>query len=258
MSSPAHEAAEADALDARARTSRVARTAPGPPPPGAPEIADGVERLIAELRARGVEEGRQEAARILAGAQAEAARLLAEARAEAGRILAEAQAAAGREAEAGREALAAAARDTILALRADLLGRFSGQLRRMVRETLDRPEILGALVLAVAGQAAEAAGVGPETALEVQLPDRPQTLEDLRADLESARQSPLTRLVADLLAGILREGVVLKAGPEDAAGLRVRLTEADVEIDLSDAAITGVLLAHLKPRFRALFERIIA
>ncbi|WP_448578273.1 hypothetical protein [Thermaurantiacus sp.] len=249
---------EADPLDHRARVARAPRTAPGSPSPRVPEIAQGVETLIAELRERGVEEGRREAARLVAEAEAEGARLLGAARAEAARLVAQARAAAQAEEEAGRRALEAAARDAILALRADLLERFSDNLQRMVAEAMDRRDLLGPVILALVGQAGAAAGIGPGTAIEITLPDRPQTLEELRADLEAARQSPLTRLVLEGVAASLGEGVVLKAGPADLRGLMVRLVDDAVEIDLSDAAIASALMAHLRPRFRALFEGIIA
>ena len=252
------ERPDADALDHRARAARAQRTAPGAPSPRAPQIAQGVEALLAELRERGVEDGRREAARLVAEARAEAARLVEAARDEARLLVAEAKAAAAREEEAGRLALQAAARDAMLALRADLLERFSAHLGRMVRERMEQPDLLERMILALVARTADAAGIGPGTALDITLPDRPHTLEELRLDLEAARQSPLTRLLVDGVAASLGAGLVLRAGPGDRRGMRVQLADGAVEIDLSDEAVAAALLAHLKPRFRALFEGIVA
>ncbi len=247
-----------DALSDRPRPARRPRTAPGPPPAHAPEIARGVESLIAELRARGIEAGEQEAGRLLAEARAEAAAIVAAARAEAAALRAAAEAARAREEEAARAALEAAARDAILSLRADLLEKFSDNVRRMVSARVAEPQLLGRMILAVAGRAGAAAAAGPETIDEILLPEHLETLDELKADLVALRQSPLTRFVLAGVEAMLREGVTLRASPGLDAGLRVRLAGGHVEIDLSDSALAEVLLAHLRPRFRALFEGIVA
>lgn len=246
-----------DPLDDRVRVARPARTAPGSPPPEVPEIARGVERLIADLRERGVEAGRREAEARVAEARGEAERIRADAEAEAAGLVARARDEASRLRASGEEALRTAARDAMLALRADFLERFSDSVRRMVHEALDSRELLAAMILALVRRTGEAAGTAHADRLEIDLPDRPQTLEDLRADLEEARRSPLTRLVLAGVAETLREGVELRAGAHDRAGIRVRLADGGIEIDLSDEAIAAALLAHLRPRFRALFEGII-
>jgi V/A-type H+-transporting ATPase subunit E len=51
--------------------------------------------------------------------------------------------------------------------------------------------------------------------------------------------------------------VTFKPLQSEAGGIRVVLTENDLEIDLSDHAIADMLLQHLQPRFRALMQGII-
>ena len=65
---------------------------------------------------------------------------------------------------------------------------------------------------------------------------------------------PLRDYVAGLTAEMLREGVTLGVGPDVDAGIRVRLVQQDVEIDLSDAALAGFLSRFLVPRFRQIME----
>ncbi|MCS6987096.1 MAG: hypothetical protein NZM40_06650 [Sphingomonadaceae bacterium] len=223
---------------------------------GPSRVAQGVEELIGELRERGVAEGRRAAARIVAEARTEADRIVSAARAEADRILAEARAAAEAERAGLHEALKTAARDAMQALRAELFERFRTSFRRQVAEALDRPRLVEAVILALVDRATVAAGVRPGARLEVTLPDRPPSLERLRADPEAARQDPLTRFVSTTLAELAAQGLVVFAGPHDRPGLHVRLVEEGVEIDLSDEAVAAALLAHLAPRFHAWFEGI--
>ncbi len=51
---------------------------------------------------------------------------------------------------------------------------------------------------------------------------------------------------------MLREGVDLKPSGETNGGMRVRLVGEDLEIDLSDEALSELLLGYLIPRFRAI------
>jgi V/A-type H+-transporting ATPase subunit E len=48
--------------------------------------------------------------------------------------------------------------------------------------------------------------------------------------------------------------VALEVTPETRPGIRIRLVDRDVEIDLTDASVAALLLQHLQPRFRAFLE----
>jgi V/A-type H+-transporting ATPase subunit E len=247
----------ADPLTNRAKGPRQARTAPGAPPPHAGEIGQGVAALIEELRAKGVDAGAAEAARRIEAADAEAARILETARAEAARTLAEARAKAKAETEAARQDLTLAARDVVLALRGELIRRFSDNLRALVAEAVEGPDLLAPMILAAVEAAARDAGIRPGARVEVVLPPRAQSLEELRRDLEALRKDPATRFVLAEVGAALGAGITLRAGPASATGVTVRLVDRDVELDLSDDAIAAVLLAHLQPRVRALFDGIV-
>lgn len=222
------------------------------PPKAQTPVSHGVDQLIAQLRAEGVAAGREEAAAIVAEARAKADAMRAAARAE---IEADRRAAAQdaeRAARTAREALDAALRDAMLALRGQLLERFSEDVRRLVAEAAAEPDLIARMILEVAAGAREAAGVVPGEPIEALLPISVARPEDLRRDLEGLRQSPLTQLTLARAGAILEEGVPLGPG-----GLTLRLRDGALEIDLSDEAIADVILSHLKPRFRALFEGVI-
>jgi len=219
--------------------------------------ASGVEAVIAQLREEGAAEGRRQAEAILAEAKAEAEAVRASARAEADAVLAHAREEAARTLEAGEEALKTAARDAILRLRGDLLERFSAEFRQMVRAATLDPNLLARLLLEVARQSADLAALEGGEPMEALLPAAAVSLDDLRGDLGELRAAPLTEFVVAATGRVLREGVRLGVRRDGSAGLHVRLDDRDLEIDLSDAALSAVLLEHLQPRFRALFDGIV-
>jgi V/A-type H+-transporting ATPase subunit E len=217
----------------------------------AQSVSHGVEALIAQLRREGVEAGAAQAQALLAAARAEAEQLRAQAQSDAARLRAEAQAEADRLARTGRDVLAAAMRDAILSLRADLMERFSADIRRLVSEALADPALIRALLLEVARGAGAAAGVQPGEPMTAHLAGPVQTVDELRQDLEAVRAAPLTQLVLASTGRILKEGVTLSHG------VTLSLRDGDLVIDLTDAALADLLLRHLQPRFRALFDGII-
>jgi V/A-type H+-transporting ATPase subunit E len=67
----------------------------------------------------------------------------------------------------------------------------------------------------------------------------------------------LTRFVQLVARGLLREGVNLSVAADNTAGLRVRLVDREVVLDLTEAAVANAILEHLQPRFRALLEGVV-
>ena len=53
---------------------------------------------------------------------------------------------------------------------------------------------------------------------------------------------------------MLRDGVELIPATEVNGGARVRAKGEDAEVDLSDAAVSELLIRHMTPRFRAILE----
>ena len=215
----------------------------------------GVQALIDRLRAQGVEAGRTEGERLVAEARQRATVLLAEAdsEAKARRRTADGEIAAER--QAADQALKLAARDTVLALKQDMALRFAQEVKRLVAIEMRDGDFLRRLILEVAGRATEA--VPAKAPLDVVLPRDVIGVEELRMSPEAARDGTLTHLVLGLSRDMLRNGVDLSADGHHAAGLRLRLTDQDMEIDLSDEAVAALLLRHLLPRFRALLDGIV-
>ncbi|WP_254968068.1 hypothetical protein [Cyanobium sp. CH-040] len=219
------------------------------------QVAAGVEALIARLRDQGVEAGRRQAEEIVAQAQADARHTLDQARQQAERIVADARRQAENLEQSGREALELALRDAVLALKTRLMERFRGEVRQLVGEEQQKQELLERMVLEVVGRVRDEADRAAQ--VEVLLPRRAVGLAELSQDPEELARGDLTEFVRLVAAGMLREGVSFAVAPDQAAGLRVRLVDREVVLDLSDRAVADVILEHLQPRFRALLEGVV-
>jgi V/A-type H+-transporting ATPase subunit E len=217
--------------------------------------SSGVQALIDRLRAEGVEAGRAEADRLVAEARGRAQQIQAEAREEAEAIRAKARDDAAAEKRAADQAMQLAARDTVLALKQDMALRFTQEVKRLVGLEMKDHDFLRRLILEVAGRARE--GLPEAAPMRAILPREAIGVEELRAKPEEAREGTLAHHVLGLSREMLRHGVELSIDGEQAAGLRLQLTDHDMQIDLTDEAVAALLLRHLLPRFRALLEGIV-
>lgn len=216
------------------------------------EPSSGVRELIERVRSEAVEAGEQEAKRLLDEARREAARIVEAAREEAAAHRDEAEQYARKEQEAGRAALVRAARDTVLQVQEELTGRFADQLRRLVEERLADPAFLERLVLELVGAERPA----DDEPAELLLPRRPVDIDELRRRHPELGGAPLDAFVVSVAQLSLREGVTVRAveAEDTQAGLRLRLRDGEVEVEVSPESLTELLEHHLLPRFRGLLE----
>ena len=91
--------------------------------------------------------------------------------------------------------------------------------------------------------------------MEILLPADVVTAEELKKDPHELAESSLSRFVLELSGDVLREGLQFVPAEDERPGLRIRLKDQDVEIELTDEAVAGLLMEHLTPRFRALMEQ---
>lgn len=217
--------------------------------------ASGIEALIDKLRAQGVQKGQDEAARILKDAEAEASLLINQAQEEAEQLVAKAQKEAEQLKRSGEEALKMAARNLLLDVKESLAHSFTDQVDRLVRQQMDNDAFLQRLVLELVGQVREQAELDDAGQVEVLLPETFIGIDELRRNASEYSQGRLSQLVQSLSAQLLREGVTFNG--HGGQGIKVQLVGQDVEIDLTDQAVSRLLLRHLQPRFRALLEGVI-
>ena len=207
--------------------------------------SSGVQELIARIRDQGVKSGQDEAERIIAEARETAEALIREAKAEATALRQKTQAKIAADKAAAEEALKLAARDTNLELQGTVVSAFERQVTRLVSSDTRNPEFLQALVLVLAGKSAEEYITDKDIQVLVSNLGLGQD-EDPEIE-ERARRGTLM-----MASDMLREGVELIPADDVQGGVRVRVVDEDLEIDLTSDAIARLILRYMLPRFRAL------
>jgi len=215
------------------------------------EVSSGVRDLIARLREDGVNAGREKAEQVLQEAREEAARIVAEARAQAAEILNRAEVQIERDKTACMGSLKTAIRDTELKMESELKADFAAHVRRLVSIEMGDREFIRQCVLAVSGMASGNM-VCEGQPVEVLLPKDLFETDESGSRLTPDGKERMHHLVLGISADMLREGVELKPSRNLKRGIRVRLSGEDLEIDLSDKALSDLLLENLLPRYQAI------
>ncbi|WP_299483592.1 hypothetical protein [uncultured Roseibium sp.] len=216
----------------------------------------GVQALIERLKSEGVSAGQTEGEEILAKAKAKAEDIVNDAQKKADALLSEARAEAAKEKAATEDGLKVAARDLVLSLRNELGDRIQQEAGRLVGTTLGDQQYLQKLILAMAGNAKDNASVSDTEPMEIILPEKVVTFEELKQSPEAVEPGTLTHFVIALAGEALRDGVTFSTAP-GFDGIKVKLTERNVSIDLTEEAIASLLKRHLQPRLRAVMEGVL-
>lgn len=226
---------------------------------GGAEPASGVRELIARLRGEGIDAGQVEAQALVAAAEAEARRIREAAREEARQLVEQAAEQIARDHEAALESLKVAARDAVLAVRSRLVAAFERHAREVAASELADAELLRAVVVALAGQAAESAA-GAAGGVEIAVPSGAMAevarglVGGAAAAPGSDRPAALDRAARATARRVLRDGVELVEDPAVEIGARVRLLAEELEIDLGPDAVAALLSRYLVPRYRSMIE----
>lgn len=216
----------------------------------------GVQALIDRLKTEGVAAGQSEADTILEKAKAKAEALIADAEKRANALLTAARAEAAQEKAATEDGLKVAARDLVLNMRNELGERIQQEAKRLVATTLADEAFLQKLILAMAANAKESASVEDTEPMEIVLPEKVVTFEELKQSPEAVEPGTLTHFVIALAGDVLRDGVTFSSAP-GFDGIKIKLTGRDVSIDLTEEAVATLLKRHLQPRLRAIMEGVL-
>ncbi len=217
-----------------------------------PKVSSGVQELIGRLRDDGVKAGEAEAERLTREARAKAQQIVTDAKTKATALVDQARAEIEAERTAAHEAIQLAVRDTKLKLGGELKGFFQAQVRRLVSMELQDRDFLRQLIVTIAGSAT--AELCRDRPIELQLPAALFAPGEAPTEFSAEGKEQLQHFLLAISNEMLREGVELTPSDSLGGGIRVRLVEEDLEIDLSDAAISELLLQHLTPRFRAVVQ----
>jgi len=211
--------------------------------------SSGVQKLIDRLHEEGVAKGRGEAEELIGAARREASEILDEARRNAEKVAAEAAADAQRTRASGEEAVRLACRDAIHTLSEELRRDFDQKLRRLIGHSLKEKDFLKQLILEIARRAVPDDAPGPK---EITI------LNDTSSGAASGPlldEGQLSEFVKSLSGEALREGLTVEVDDAEIPGVRLRIVDEDVEVDLTTETLTHLLLKHLSPTFRAIVEQ---
>jgi len=220
--------------------------------------SSGIDALINRLKKEGADEGRAEAQKLIAEAEARASDILAKADATAKSRTDDAAKESDRLKRAGKEALKVAMRDAVLELKDGLSGRFAQRVRGTIAKLSTDDDVVKRMILAVASRARDEVGVDNARELEVILPHAVIGLDELRLNPREMREGSLGQFALQSAADMLRAGVTFGRSSDDAGGIRIVLKDSGVVVDLTDAAVADVILRHLQPRFRAMLEGVVS
>ena len=213
--------------------------------------SSGVQELIDRLSEEGVAEGERQAENLRDEAQKKAGEILAAARKEAGDIVEQAKGEAERFKKAGEEALQLASRDAVRNLQSQIHVGFRNKLRELLAHTLQDGEFLKQMILEVVRCAAPPEEAGP---IEIRLAAECITDDELRKRIESGEEGQIVDFIQGMTGDGIREGFTLATSETDQPGIRVRVVEDDVEIELTESSLSELLARHLLPRFRAVMQ----
>jgi V/A-type H+-transporting ATPase subunit E len=217
----------------------------------AAKVSSGVQELINRLRDDGVKAGQEKADHALEEAREQAAQIVAQAKTEATDMLNKARSDIETEKAAAKESLRVAIRDTELKMEAELKANFAAGVKRLVSVEMRDKEFLRQVILAIAGLAAGDKASG-EQPVDVLLPKELFETDEQGTRLTEEGRDRMRHLVLGITGGMLREGVELKPSEEMSGGIRIRMVGEDLEIDLSDKAISELLLEFQLPRYSAI------
>lgn len=211
-------------------------------------ISSGVQALIDQLKNQGIVEGQKQAKELIDEAHRKASLIVSQAQKEAERLLLEAHQKLQAEQQSFNEAIKIAFRDSEIALRAKLKEAFSVHLKRLVSLELQEKDFMKQLVLAIAGTQSPA--IEGQARIEVLLPAEMLGREEKTFHMHPEGKENWHHLVLGITHEMLREGVELMPSAEIKGGIKVRLIGKDMEIDLTDEALSNLILKYLLPRYR--------
>ena len=200
-------------------------------------MAEDVQGLLDKIHQDGIAKAQQEKDAIIAAAKKEAAQIIADAKAQAEDLQKKAQTEAAAGQEKANAAIRQAARDTVIALKTDLLAKLKNVTRSCIAEAMT-PEVMKQIILTMAQAYAKDANAGDS--LEVLLPKKEQ--EQAEAFLKS-------QLLAELKAD-----PVIELTNEFNSGLQISFRDNDVYFDFSDDALAEVLCRFVGPKLTAVIN----
>ncbi|OQA88474.1 MAG: V-type ATP synthase subunit E [Lentisphaerae bacterium ADurb.Bin242] len=200
-------------------------------------MAEDIQGLLEKIHSDGIQKAEKEKTAILTDARIQAAKIIEDAKIQAEAFARKSEETVRADEEKGKAAIRQAARDAVLALRADLQTKLNAVVHACVGEAM-KPELMEQIILQLA--AAYVKNPNAEASVEVLLSQRDQ------AAVEAYLK---TRLLASLKAQ-----PVIRLTNEFNSGLQISFRGSDVYFDFSDDALAEVLCRFVGPKLASVIK----
>ncbi len=200
-------------------------------------MAEDLQGLLNKIQSEGVKKAEDEKARIISAAKEEAAKIVADAEAKAADLAKKAALDATASESRAKAAIQQAARDVILALKAELNVRLKAVVKDCLGQALT-PDALSRIILEIVKASVQ--GKSGITGVELLL---------AKKDSEE-----LERIVKGGLLSSLQAKPSISIGRGFGAGLKIGFTGSDVYFDLSDEALADIISEFVGPKLAALLD----
>jgi V/A-type H+/Na+-transporting ATPase subunit E len=219
-------------------------------------ISQGIEELIDQLKEKGVTAGKEKAENLVNAAEQKANKIVNDAQLKAKALMEEAHQNILKEQKAAQDALQLAARNMRIELRQNLMDRFSQEVKRLVHKELDNEDMVRQLILLIGTNTSEQLHAFKAKHITLQLPEKALDFNEIRANPDLLKDDALKPLVQSLTSTMLKEGMKVTINPNNckSAGIQVHLIDENIVLDLTEDAVSQLLIKHMQPRFRALLE----
>ena len=198
-------------------------------------MAEELQGLLDRIQNEGIAKAEAEKTKIVDDAKAEAAKIVAAAKAEAASIVKKANEEAEISVAKGNDAIKQAARDVLIALRADIEARLKVLVSESVGDAMT-PETMSKIILEMV------------KAYSVKNPSGDATVELLLSQKDA---DAMTALFKGSLLAQLKADPVIRISSDVSAGLQIGFKGTDVFLDFSDEALADVICAYVGPKLAA-------
>lgn len=198
-------------------------------------MAEELQGLLDRIQNEGIAKAEAEKTKIVEDAKAEAAKIVAAAKAEAASIVKKANEEAEISVAKGNDAIKQAARDVLIALRADIEARLKVLVSESVGDAMT-PETMSRIILEMV------------KAYSVKNPSGDATVELLLSQKDA---DAMTALFKGSLLAQLKADPVIRISSDVSAGLQIGFKGTDVFLDFSDEALADVICAYVGPKLAA-------
>ena len=200
-------------------------------------MAEDVQGLLDKIHNDGIAKAEQEKEAIIAAARKEAAQIVAEAKAQAEILKKAAQTEARTDQDKANAAIRQAARDAVIALKADLLAKLNAVVHSCIGDAMT-PEVMKQIILTMAQSYAKDANAGESLEVLISKQEQEQTQAFLKEQLlKELKANPVIELTTDFNSG-----------------LQISFRDSDVYFDFSDDALAEVICRFVGPKLTAVIK----